>query len=84
MHWQPAERRHEANCRRSMRPAHGRCGDGGHDHLSHRRGLRCLGAIADHRRGDAPKRKVWSRGAISFDSRDLGAGLSNAGGGPDG
>jgi hypothetical protein len=42
MHWQSAERRHEANCRRSMRPAHGRCGDGVHDDLSHRRGLRCL------------------------------------------
>ena len=24
MHWQPAERRNEHNCRRSMRPAHGR------------------------------------------------------------
>ena len=64
MHWQPAERRHEANCRRSMRPAHGRFvrryGDGGHDDLSHRRGSRCLGPITDHRRRDAPKGKAQS------------------------
>jgi hypothetical protein len=36
-----------------MRPAHGRCvrhySDGGHDALSHRRGLRHRGLIADHR-----------------------------------
>ena len=38
MHWQPAERRNEANCRRSMRTAHGRnvrCyRDGGHGDLT--------------------------------------------------
>ena len=49
MHWQPAERRNEANCRRRMRPAHGRCvrrcGDGGYDDLARHgtaRGLRVL------------------------------------------
>ena len=49
MHWQPAARRNEANCRRSI------YGDGGHDDLSHRRGLRYLGPIADHCHPDAPK-----------------------------
>jgi hypothetical protein len=61
MHRQPAELRNEANCRPSMRRAHGRCvrryGDGGHDDLSHRRGLRCLGPIADHRRRDVPNER---------------------------
>jgi hypothetical protein len=41
MHWQPAERRNEANCRRRMRPALGRCvrrcGDGGYDDLARHR-----------------------------------------------
>jgi len=47
-----------------MRPAHDRrrYGDGGHDDLSHRRGL-ALALIADHRRQDAPTdaAKVRSR-----------------------
>jgi hypothetical protein len=54
MHWQPAERRSEPNCRRPKRPARGRCahryGDGGHGDLSHGRGWRGLGRRREHPR----------------------------------
>ena len=64
MHWQPAERRNEANCRRPTRPAHGRnvrrYRDGGQGDLSHGRGWRGLGPIADDPRRDAPKHRLRS------------------------
>ena len=54
MHWQPAERRNEANCRRPTRPAHGRnvrrYRDGGHGDLSRGRGWRGLGRRREHPR----------------------------------
>src|ERR1700694_1689474 len=44
----------------ATRPEFAATGDGGHDDLSHRRGLRYLGPIADQRHRNAPKYTAWS------------------------
>src|SRR5258708_21237717 len=68
MHWQPAERRNEANCRRPMHSAHGRCvrryGDGGHDDLAHH-GPRCA-TCGERDYAEPACRRVWTLNDVSL------------------